>query len=148
MGELCPLARHGVQHRSCALRDHLTVCFSGQHLSPNNMRGREPGLFCPRIEFWRGTTPSLPSRYKRRHWKTWFALTPYFNATRATEAPASSVSSTTRRRSAALRRRRGPAPNPPLRSTSTIHTSSPLKPTLYTRPTQDAYTEFTRCQGS
>src|ERR1022692_3726525 len=55
MGELCPLARHGVQHRSCALRDHLTVCFLGQHLSPNNMRGREPGLFCPRIEFWRGT---------------------------------------------------------------------------------------------
>jgi hypothetical protein len=38
-------------------------------------------------------------------------LTPYFNATRATEAPASSVSSTTRRRSAALRRRRGPAPD-------------------------------------
>jgi hypothetical protein len=67
------------------------------------------------------------------------ALTPYFNATRATEAPASSVSSTTRRRSPALRRRRGPALNPPLRSMSTIHTSSRLNTTLYTRPTPHAY---------
>jgi hypothetical protein len=40
-----------VQHRSCALRDRLTVCFLGQHLSPNNMRGREPGLFVPGLNF-------------------------------------------------------------------------------------------------
>ena len=65
------------------------------------------------------------------------------NATRATEAPASNVSSTTRRRSSALRRLRGTAPSPSLRSTSTIHTSSRLDTALYTRPTPDAYLETT-----
>jgi hypothetical protein len=81
----------------------------------------------------------LPSRYKRRHWKTWFAFTPYLNATRATDAPASSVSSTIRLCSAALRRRRRPFNNPPLKSTSIIHTSSRLNNTMYTRPTPGAY---------
>src|SRR5271163_2986762 len=64
---------------------------------------------------------------------------PCFRATRATEAPASSVSSTTLRRSPALRRRRTPAPDPTLTSTSAIQTSSRHKTTMYTRPRQDAY---------
>ena len=63
----------------------------------------------------------------------------YFNATRATEAPASSVFSTIRRRSTVLRRRRGPTTNPPAHFNSAIPTSSRQNNPKYTRPTPDAY---------
>jgi hypothetical protein len=44
-----------------------------------------------------------PLRYSYRHWKTWLALTPFSRATRAIDAPGTSVSSTMRRFSSAVR---------------------------------------------
>jgi len=47
-----------------------------------------------------------PLRYSYRHWKTWLALTPFSRATRAIDAPGTSVASTMRRFSSAVRRTR------------------------------------------
>jgi len=41
--------------------------------------------------------------YSYRHWNTWFALTPFSRATRAIDAPGTSVASTMRRFSAGVR---------------------------------------------
>jgi hypothetical protein len=49
---------------------------------------------------------SAPLRYSYRHWKTWLALTPFSRATRAIDAPGTSVASTMRRFSSAVRRTR------------------------------------------
>ena len=84
--------------------------------------------------------PRRPDSYKRRHLNTWLAFTPCFIATRATEEPASSVSSTISRRSSALRLRRGDRnDNPPVRAASDMKPSSRNPSTLYTRPTPRAY---------
>jgi hypothetical protein len=44
-----------------------------------------------------------PLRYLYRHWKTWLALTPFSRATRAIDAPGTSVASTMRRFSSVVR---------------------------------------------
>jgi hypothetical protein len=44
-----------------------------------------------------------PFRYSYLHWKTWLALTPFSRATRAIDAPATSVASTMRRFSSPVR---------------------------------------------
>jgi hypothetical protein len=54
----------------------------------------------------------VPFRYSYRHWKTWLALTPFSRATRAIDAPGTSVASTTRRFSSAVRWTRFVAPLP------------------------------------
>jgi hypothetical protein len=84
--------------------------------------------------------PRRPASYKRRHLNIWLAFTPCFIATRATEEPASSVSSTINRRSSALRLRRGDAnDNPPARVASDMMPSSRNPSSLYTRPRPRAY---------
>jgi hypothetical protein len=54
--------------------------------------------------FW--AAHSAPLRYSCRHWNTWLAFTPCSRATRAIDAPGTSVASTIRRFSSAVRRKR------------------------------------------
>ena len=58
MGELRPLAGRGAANIVVVLRTIAKCLFPSQLLSRNNMGCRKCCPFCPRIEFWRGTTPA------------------------------------------------------------------------------------------
>ncbi len=82
-----------------------------------------------------------PLRCSNRHWKTWLALTPFSLATRAIDAPGTSVASTIRRFSSAVRCTRFVRPPPPAPTSieSLTRRSSATQTPMSIRPDPDAY---------